>query len=120
MGDLNDEPLNKSVFETLKANNSGLPESLHNLMLTQSKNGFGTYNYRGNWNMLDHIIVSNNLTNNNSKLFVSENTGYIFSADWITYTSKKGNKSPSRTYGGSNYYGGYSDHYLLYIVLKKQ
>lgn len=120
MGDLNDEPLNKSVFETLKANNSGKPESLNNLMLTLSKNGFGTHNYRGNWNMLDHIIVSNNLTNNNNSLVVSENTGHIFSADWITYTSKEGNKSPSRTYGGSNYYGGYSDHYPVYIVIKKQ
>ncbi|NOQ26119.1 MAG: endonuclease/exonuclease/phosphatase family protein [Bacteroidales bacterium] len=120
MGDLNDEPLNKSVFKTLKANNSGKPKSLNNLMLSLSKNGFGTYNYRGNWSVLDHIIVSNNLTNNNSGLYVKENTGHIFSADWITFTYKDGNKTPNRTYGGPNYYGGYSDHYPVYIVLARK
>ncbi|MDA3952817.1 MAG: endonuclease [Bacteroidales bacterium] len=120
MGDLNDEPTNKSVFETLRANNSGDTESLHNLMYTLSENGLGTHNYRGKWSILDHIIVSNNLVNNNKSLNVSENTGHIFSAEWITFTGKDGNKSPNRTYGGPNYYGGYSDHYPIYVILKKQ
>ena len=120
MGDLNDEPTNKSVYETLGANNSGKSESLNNLMTPLSENGFGTHSYRGNWNMLDHIIVSNNLISSNKGYIVNENKGQIFSADWITYTYKDGNKSPNRTYGGSNYYGGYSDHYPVYVILKKQ
>jgi predicted extracellular nuclease len=119
MGDFNDEPKNRSVFKTLGANNSGNPESLHNLMLALSENGLGTYNYRGNWSVLDHIIVSNNLVNNTQDLIVSGNTGHIFSADWITFTYKDGNKSPNRTYGGPNYYGGYSDHYPVYVILEK-
>ena len=120
MGDLNDEPTNKSVYETLGANNSGNSESLNNLMTSLSENGFGTHSYRGHWNILDHIIVSNNLISSNKGYIANNNKGQIFSADWITYTYKDGNKSPNRTYGGSNYYGGYSDHYPVYVILKKQ
>ena len=119
MGDLNDEPTNKSVFETLRANNSGNSESLNNLMIPLSENKFGTYTYRGNWNILDHIIVSNSLLNNSTGFVVNENRGQIYSEDWITFTSKLGNKSPNRTYGGNNYYGGYSDHYPVFVILKK-
>ena len=33
----------------------------------------------------------------------------------MMYTDKKyGDKKPSRTYGGPNYYGGYSDHLPIY------
>jgi hypothetical protein len=119
MGDLNDEPKNKSIFETLKANNSTDSNSLFNLMLEQSENGKGTHSYRGEWNMLDNLIVSHHFLNDIKGFVVDGKTGHIFSADWITFQNKNGQKSPNRTYGGSNYYGGYSDHYPVYLVLKK-
>lgn len=120
MGDLNDEPSDKSVFEILKANNSGEQGSLYNLMLTLAQNGYGTYSFRGEWNMLDNIIVSNNMLSDKKGFVVSKNSGQIFSAEWISFTNKDGDKSPNRTYGGSNYYGGYSDHYPVFVILKKQ
>lgn len=116
MGDLNDTPKDKSIYETLQANNKMEKGSLYNIMLPLSEEGFGTHNYRGEWNMLDNIIVSNNLVQS-KKLFVKDKIGQIYSADWITYTSKSGNKSPNRTYGGPNYYGGYSDHYPIYVTI---
>ncbi len=62
MGDLNDEPTNRSVFEMLLANNkrkNAGDRELFNLMYDMHNiQGEGSYNYRGNWNMLDHIIVS--------------------------------------------------------------
>jgi len=119
MGDLNDGPKNTSIFETLKANNSEVKGTLYNLMLEQSENGKGTHSYRGEWSMLDNLIVSYNFLNDKKGFVVDGKTGHIFSADWITFQNKNGQKSPNRTYGGSNYYGGYSDHYPVYIVLKK-
>jgi predicted extracellular nuclease len=118
MGDLNDTPKDKSVYETLQANNSFEKESLYNIMLPLSEEGFGTHNYRGEWSILDHIIVSNNLIKS-TELFVKDKIGQIYSADWITYNHKNGNKSPNRTYGGPNYYGGYSDHYPVYVTIVK-
>jgi len=120
MGDLNDTPSNKSVFKTLNANNSENKDALYNLMLPLSKEGLGTHSYRGHWNILDHIIVSNNLVTNTCDITVKDKKGNIFSEEWITFTSKKGSKSPNRTYGGSNYYGGFSDHYPIYVTLTKQ
>ncbi|MFC2104501.1 endonuclease/exonuclease/phosphatase family protein [Bacteroidota bacterium] len=120
IGDLNDEPTDKSIFETLRANNSNENLSLNNLMLSLSREGLGTHSYRGDWSMLDHIIVSKSLLKNNSGYIIENGKAHIFSADWITYENKEGHKSPNRTYGGSNYYGGYSDHYPVYVILKKQ
>ncbi len=119
MGDLNDTPKDRSIYETLQANNNLKKGSLYNIMLPLSEEGLGTHNYRGEWSVLDHIIVSNNMVNNSAKIKVLDRTGHIFSADWITYTSKQGNKSPNRTYGGPNYYGGFSDHYPVYVILTK-
>lgn len=118
MGDLNDTPKDKSIYETLQANNDLKNGSLFNVMLPLAEEGLGTHNYRGEWNMLDNILVSNNLIQS-EELFVKAHTGQIYSADWITYTSKSGNKSPNRTYGGPNYYGGFSDHYPIYVTILK-
>jgi len=120
IGDLNDTPINKSVKETLRADNSKQEEALYNLMITYTENGLGTHSYRGEWSVLDHIIVSNSLLNPKSKIIVKDHKAHIFSADWITYENKSGGKSPNRTYGGPNYYGGYSDHYPVYVILKVQ
>ena len=119
VGDLNDEPINKSIFETLKANNTNEPGTVTNLMLPLSKKGLGSHSYRGNWSALDQIIVSNNLISCTKGYYVLNSEAHIFSADWITFTNKNGQKSPNRTYGGPNYYGGYSDHYPVFVILVK-
>ncbi|MFC2151896.1 hypothetical protein ACFLSE_05155 [Bacteroidota bacterium] len=120
IGDLNDEPTDKSIFHTLSAKNSDENLTLINLMFPFQSDGLGTNSYRGEWSIIDHIIVSKSLFKNNTGYIVKNGEAHIFSPDWITYKSKEGNKSPNRTYGGSNYYGGYSDHYPVYVILKKQ
>ena len=76
----------------------------------------GTYNYRGNWNLLDNIITSTNLIDPASKLQVIKPT--IFREDWMMYENPKYGATPNRTYGGPNYYGGFSDHLPIYLELK--
>ncbi len=120
VGDFNDTPNDISIFKTLMANNSNDPGALTNLMLPIAEQGLGTHSYRGNWSALDQIIVSKSLINGDTGYTVLNSEAHIFSADWITFTSKQGTKSPNRTYGGNNYYGGYSDHYPVYTILKKK
>lgn len=117
MGDMNDEPLNKSLIETLGAKAPGSNAPLVNLMLPLDEQNLGTYFYRGNWNMLDNLVVSRSLINGKG-CEVDGARGYIFRKKWMEFTSKKGETSPNRTYGGSNYYGGVSDHFPVYFVLK--
>ena len=121
MGDFNDEPTNKSIKDALHASNKrknigigdqyNLFYDLHNF---QDK---GTYNFRGDWNMLDQIIVSYNLLNQEKGLSTGFESGKILEEEWMFYVNEQyGDKRPSSTYGGPNYYGGPSDHLPIYVV----
>ncbi|OQX98444.1 MAG: hypothetical protein B6I20_11060 [Bacteroidetes bacterium 4572_117] len=122
IGDFNDMPVNKSLHEILNATNNMRTNNykeLYNLMFNKSINGQGTYNYRGNWNMLDNIIVSKSLLKNKKGYIVSADGGQIFKKRWMLYDNvKTGQMTPAKTYGGPNYYGGISDHFPVYVILR--
>jgi predicted extracellular nuclease len=118
MGDMNDEPSNKSLAVILEAKNPASQNTgLVNLMFPLHEEKQGSYNYRGNWNMLDNIIVSSGLLDNKGFQCV-EKQGFIFREEWMEYKNN-GQISPNRTYGGPNYYGGVSDHFPVFFQLKR-
>ncbi len=121
MGDFNDEPTNRSLTNGLSALNKrrniqmgdyyNLFYDLHNI------EGKGTYNYQGNWNMLDQVIVSYNLLDQERGLTTVYEGGVILKEEWMLYESEKyGESLPSATYGGPEYFGGPSDHLPIYVV----
>ena len=119
MGDMNDETTDPSIAQTLNAQSPDgriRPAALYNCFFKMDAEGKGTYNYRGNWNMLDHIILSGNLMDKNSKLHFSN--AHIFQQEWMMYTDPKYGEGPSRTYGGDRYFGGYSDHLPVFVEVK--
>lgn len=117
MGDMNDEPINKSLVATLGAVAPNYPGAvLKNLMFNPDNEGEGSYNYRGNWNMLDNLIVSESLLDDKG-FRCQERSGYIFRREWMEYKNRDGESVPNRTYGGPNYYGGISDHFPVYFRL---
>jgi predicted extracellular nuclease len=125
MGDLNDEPTNRSIHEMLFANNkrkNATSRELYNLMYDLHNTGNnGTYFYKGTWNMLDNLIISRSLLNDKSGYHTDYDGGNIFRQDWMLYKDEKYNESvPNRTYGGPQYYGGISDHFPIYVTLKKE
>jgi predicted extracellular nuclease len=118
MGDFNDEPNNSSITSVLGAlpdDSAALEGLLYNCFYVQDQEKKGSYNYRGNWNMLDQIIVSGYLKDPKSPLMVKKPT--IHKYKWLLYEGKNG-ATPNRTYGGPNYYGGFSDHLPVSIELK--
>ena len=121
MGDLNDHPYNESVELVLGAKHPvKSPESsLLNLQYPVNDRGEGTYSYKGEWGILDHIIVSNNLYNGKNKLKVKPQVSHIVYEEFLLYKNKDGEASPSRSYGGNKYFGGYSDHLPVYMYLEK-
>lgn len=124
MGDFNDEPTNRSVNEMLLANNKRKnvgERELYNLMYdAHNIHNEGSYNYQGNWNMLDQIIVSQSVLTVGGGLHADYESGSILKADFMLYHDEnKQQYVPSRTYGGPNYYGGISDHFPVYITLLK-
>lgn len=119
LGDMNDEPSDKSLHKILGAKN---PETgiapLMNLMFPLHLEKKGSYNYRDNWNMLDNIIVSGGLLDEKG-FRCNERRGFIFREPWMEFKNENGRISPNRTYGGQNYYGGVSDHFPVYFRLSR-
>lgn len=120
LGDFNDAPTNKSLSETLgsvkKPDGKG---SLVNLAHHPMSKGLGTYNYKGNWDMLDQAIVSENMIDAKKGLSTCTDCLGIFDNQMVTYMhNKSGQLRPNRTYGGSRHYGGYSDHYAIYVGME--
>ncbi|MFT4778560.1 MAG: putative extracellular nuclease [Flavobacteriales bacterium] len=116
MGDFNDYPNDKSMVDVLSSGRKG-EKLLYNLMWEKHKLGEGSYNYRGEWGALDQFVVSQNLADG-LEVDVDESTVRFVREEWMMYTNDKGEVYPSRTYGGPNYYGGYSDHLPIYMEVK--
>jgi predicted extracellular nuclease len=116
LGDMNDEPTNKSLNETLGAKTPGSAAELVNLMIPDDTAGLGTYFYNGNWNMLDNLVVSGEMIAG-KRIKVENQKGFIFKNDWMIYTNKTGDKTPNRSYVGSKYVGGVSDHFPVYFKM---
>ncbi len=120
MGDFNDNPDNESVLQILGAatNPEESDKPLFNLHAAAYSRNEGTYNYRGTWSMLDQILVSWSIRDAASGLYCSGTSGGILREPWMIYTNREGVEYPNRTYGGPNYYGGYSDHLPVYSIME--
>lgn len=116
MGDFNDHPNDRSVRTILDACKADC--ELENLMWDLSKQGQGSYNYRGKWGALDQFIVSPNLVDGTQTEVDIASVKFV-KHDWMMYVNDEGVAYPNRTYGGPNYYGGYSDHLPIYMKLSK-
>ena len=116
MGDMNDEPVNKSLQQILGAQSPDSGEKLVNLMFPDDVAGLGTYFYSGNWNMLDNLVVSGEMiTGKNVR--IENQKGDIYSSPWMIFTNKNGAQTPNRTYVGPKYVGGVSDHFPVYFKM---
>ena len=128
IGDFNDDPVNVSLLETLKANpikcDSVITElemkaenELFNLSYQAFENGEGSYKYRDTWNMLDQVIVSGSIIVGNDFNYIC-NTFEVFKPELIVTRSGEYEGTPFPTYGGKRYLGGYSDHFPVTAQFK--
>lgn len=109
MGDFNDYPVNKSLTEVMGAR-ADTTASLYNMLAPIHEAGEGTYNYRGEWGALDQFLVSTTMLQNEEGFTTSTGDVEVIKKEWMMYVNDSGEAYPNRTYGGPNYYGGYSDH----------
>ncbi|MFT4660131.1 MAG: putative extracellular nuclease [Patiriisocius sp.] len=118
MGDFNDYPDNKSISQVLNATGNGKQKSeLYNLAYTLNENDKGSYNYRGDWGMLDQAIVSSGFMDGEGLSTTMEGLE-IYQEDFMMYYDKKYKEhKPNRTFG-HKYFGGYSDHLPIVVEFK--
>ncbi|MBR4853515.1 MAG: endonuclease/exonuclease/phosphatase family protein [Alistipes sp.] len=123
MGDMNDNPSNRSQRRVVQARHSHRHLSPNDLYNPLGKNALriGSSRYNGKWNHYDNIIISANLvdTNNAQISFVPSqkrhSSAFIFRRDYMC--NKRG--YPLRTYQGSEYLGGTSDHLPICLILQQ-
>ncbi len=121
MGDFNDYPDNRSLSEIMMArpDMSALPaRAFYNPMFSMMKAGGGSYRHKGNWNFLDQILLNQNLLDMKSKLHYVANSTAVFKQDWMLETEEKYKGNPKRTFGGTKYLNGFSDHLPVYLYLQ--
>ena len=113
MGDFNDDPTSKSVSNYL------MDAQFYNPMTTLLRYGRGSLNHDKTWHLFDQIIFSKNFFEN-----VRGNHGFryaeIFDKHFLKSWRGKRKGYPFRTYTGNWYQGGFSDHFPVYIYLRKE
>lgn len=120
LGDFNDEPNNFSLNSTLRAKESGFAneDDLVNLSFDNLIINEGTTKHEQEWIVFDQIIVSQAIYDYSSGIGVKGNDAETLDSKTLLYTYPDGGQKPNSTYGGRKYFGGYSDHLPVYILLK--
>ena len=88
-----------------------------------TKEGVGTLQFQGSWNLFDQILLSKNLLNaNGSKDFTALKywKNQIFKRDYLFQTEGKYKGMPKRTTAGGVWLDGFSDHLPVVVYLVKE
>lgn len=122
MGDFNDDPRDdslKKILSTIGKENQLDSLSLFNPMEKLFKKGYGSLAYRDKWNLFDQFFMTSNLVNKSKQEHSFWKSG-IHSPSYMQTSKGKFKGYPLRTYSGTNYLGGYSDHFPVYLFLLKE
>lgn len=122
MGDFNDGPNDKSLLRLsgnfLHPNDSKIL-CIENI--TRDPDFYGTLKFGSVWYTFDQFLVSEDLVNNSNNCYIAGKKANIFHPDFLLCNDENfpGSK-PFRTYYGSKYTGGFSDHLPIYIDILNQ
>lgn len=123
MGDFNDHPEDESMKDILKAKKTIAEMKKGDLynMIWQYEFEKGTHKYDHEWGILDQFVASPGILDTNATLYTKPVSAQIFDADYLLEPEKDGvGKITNRTYIGSKYHGGYSDHLPIYVDVYHQ
>jgi predicted extracellular nuclease len=112
MGDFNDNPKNNSLKNLVQAHD------LYNPMSNLPTYTRGSLNFRKEWKLFDQILFTTNFFEYAAGQHSFSQVN-IFDNDFLKQYKGKYKGSPFRTYVGYKYKGGFSDHFPVYLHLKK-
>ena len=119
MGDLNDNPTDNSITTVLGAKPAPAEVTetgLYDPWTDIYKGGAGTEAFRGTWNLFDQVIISGSfLSNRNHKLHYEQ--AAIYRPDFIVDHYKGHDGEPHRSFAGTHWINGYSDHFPVILYL---
>ena len=103
----------QSEVNQLKAN---LEMDLYNPYAQMFKDGQGTLAYRGTWNLFDQIVLSRGMLKKEGFYF---HDAKVFRQPWMFQREGEYKGYPLRSFVGSTYLNGFSDHLPAYVILLK-
>lgn len=121
MGDMNDDPTNKSCQKALNAKKKKEnveAGGLFNTMWAFYDKGIGTLAYKGQWNLFDQIIISQSLLNKDYSSLTYWKAE-IYNRSYLIQTEGRYKGYPLRTFSNNTFINGYSDHLPVLIYLVK-
>lgn len=114
-GDFNENPddeyLVKILFDDM--HQKVLQNPFQELYSTKN---YSAYHYKSGL-LFDQILLSQSFFDNDQHLSFYD--ARIFKPEKLRSRNKMFSERPFRTYAGTRYLGGYSDHFPVYVVLKK-
>ncbi|KNB62789.1 endonuclease [Chryseobacterium aquaticum] len=114
-GDFNENPddeyLVKILFDDM--HQKVLQNPFQELYSTKN---YSAYHYKSGL-LFDQILLSQSFFDNDKHLSFYD--ARIFKPEKLRSRNKMFSERPFRTYAGTRYLGGYSDHFPVYVVLKK-
>ena len=126
MGDMNDDPTNKSMTKELgckpEIDQVG-PDDMYNPWYNVLvKKGTGTLMYDGGWNLFDQIVMTPNLLHKEGKKDYNTlkfRMNEVFRRDYLFQKEGKYKGNTLRTHAGGQWLDGYSDHLPTVVYLKQ-
>ena len=119
MGDLNDDPQDRSMAVALgarKKKEDVKPGEFYNPWWAMLDKGIGTLAYKGQWNLFDQIVLSDYFLGDDRSRWC------FFKAEVLNrefLKTKEGDRAgyPLRTFSGGAFLNGYSDHFPTQVFL---
>lgn len=121
MGDLNDDPQDKSCAVALGAKRDQdkvEPHGFFNPWWRVLDKGIGTLAYKSQWNLFDQIIISGTLLKHNHAP-LQYSSCKVNNFDFLFDTEGQRQGYPKRTFASGAWLNGYSDHFPTIIFLHK-
>jgi len=122
MGDLNDDPIDKSVkvYMRTKGKIKKLQDGdLYNPMEEKFKSGDGTLGYNDAWNLFDQLIISQGLIGEDKSTYKFKNAT-VFRKPYLITKEGQYEGYPLRTFSYDEFINGYSDHLPVYLYIVKE
>ena len=114
-GDFNENPDDENLVQILYDNEHEkvLINPFQDLFLTRN---YSTFHYKSGL-LYDQIILSKSLFDNDVLNFQNAK---VFNAENISSRTRNFEGRPFRTYAGTRYLGGYSDHFPVFVKFKEK
>ena len=127
MGDMNDDPMDKSIAKCLGARrkiaDGAKPGNMYNPFWQMLLDGPGTLMYQGSWNLFDQIVMTPNCLDAAGTKDYRTLTFYQAEIQRFPYLMQQEGKykgSPKRTHASGVWLDGYSDHLPVVTYFLKQ